>query len=119
MANFLIFSGGIIALTLSHIYFGAAFSLWSTFYLIFCTKLNRKSKYLSGVLAESKSMLAGVVVDSFSNASNIKLFASKKHELAFISRYIEDVCQRDKDFRKAIFFTVISFLFAQKLSCQL
>lgn len=80
--------------------------------MFFYIKLNKKSKYLSRELAESKSQLSGVMVDSFSNSCNVKLFTNKKYELSFIDKYVKDVYQKDMDFRKAIFYQQFFSIFS-------
>ncbi|MEI8055019.1 MAG: ABC transporter ATP-binding protein [bacterium] len=104
LTNFLAFISGVIALTIAHVYFGLASFLWSIIYLIGYTKLNKKLQQLSKILATSRSKLTGVIVDSFTNANNVKLFASKDYEATFIGKYIQDVYERDNDFRRAVFY---------------
>lgn len=63
-----------------------------------CTK--RCDRYAS-IHAESRSALAGRIVDSLSNIANVRLFARNRYEYHFLSRYQDD--EMKKNYRSLIY----------------
>jgi len=104
LPNFLAFVIGIITLMFSHIYFGITFLLWAIIYFTIYIKLNKWSQHGANMLAESKSKLSGVIVDSFTNAANVKLFSTKSYELNFIKQYLKGVYQKERNFHILAFY---------------
>lgn len=79
-----------------HPIFSIVLLCWSVvyFYVSYC--LSKKGKYYATVLAESKSTLTGKQVDSVSNMANIRLFARKQYEVAYVKKYTDDTVNKDR-----------------------
>lgn len=99
LPNILILISGLIMLSISHIYFGLTLLFCSLLSFIINLKFSKKVKDASLALAESKSKLMGVVVDSISNSTNIKLFARRSYETTFLNTYINEVTTKDRNFQ--------------------
>lgn len=67
--------------------FAILISIWIILHVGICLWLADQCDYLSLVHAESKSVLAGKIVDSLSNHLNVRLFARYKDEKHFIFPY--------------------------------
>lgn len=70
--------------------------IWASIYFYISWYLSKKGRYYATILAEAKSNLSGKQVDSVGNISNIRLFAKRKFEVAYVKKYIDDVVQKDR-----------------------
>lgn len=66
--------------------FALILGLWLFLHIAICLYFSKKCDHLSHIHAESRSSLAGKIVDSLSNALNVRLFARYKDELRFINK---------------------------------
>lgn len=60
---------------------------WIIVHMSICLLFARKCDDLSHKHAESRSELAGNIVDSLTNQNNVKLFARNQYEMQYISRF--------------------------------
>lgn len=105
-----------ILFTLLHPYFGAVIFLWMAVHLGICLYTAKKCQDLSQVHAESRSRLAGRIVDSFSNNVSVRIFSRHQHEVELINKFQKDEVSKHKVAlwymeKVKIVLGIVSFLF--------
>ncbi|MBX9703867.1 MAG: ABC transporter ATP-binding protein/permease, partial [Silvanigrellaceae bacterium] len=83
--------------------------IWVSVHFIVCFAFVKKCDYYSSAHAFSNSLLAGKIVDSISNFSNIKLFSAIKNEVKLIKKY--QTIEQKKHSRSLIYIEKIRFMF--------
>jgi len=63
---------------------------WSFVHISLCLFFAQKCARLSHLHSESRSILTGRIVDSLTNYLNCKLFARRRHEMQYITRFQQD-----------------------------
>ncbi len=83
----------VIAVTLFafvSIYFALILASWLVVHISVSWVFARKCAIYSDVHAESRSTLAGKIVDSLSNHNNVRLFSRYRYELKFLEKFQKD-----------------------------
>ena len=70
-----------------NIFFAILLASWVIVHLGVCFYYARKCDKASNIHAESRSNLAGKVVDSLTNNANIRLFARHRYEYSYLSKF--------------------------------
>ncbi len=70
--------------------FGIIIFSWVVIHLGICFTVSKKCQDLSNIHAESRSRLAGRIVDSFLNNVIVRIFARRRYEAEFIRLYQSD-----------------------------
>jgi ATP-binding cassette, subfamily B, bacterial len=102
--------------TYLHPYFGLVIFSWMATHLGICIFTARKCQDFSQVHAESRSRLAGRIVDSFSNNVSVRIFSRHQHEFELIQKYQNDEANKQKQAlwymeKVKIALGIVSFLF--------
>lgn len=74
---------------------------WIIVHMTICFLFAKRCDYYSKVHAESRSGLAGQIVDSLTNNSNVKLFSRQAFEKAYLMRFQKD--EQDKHSQSLIY----------------
>lgn len=102
--------------TLLHPYFGLLIFTWMATHLGICIFTAKKCQDFSQLHAESRSRLAGRIVDSFSNNVSVRIFSRHQHEFELIQKYQDDEAKKQKQAlwymeKVKIALGIVSFLF--------
>lgn len=82
--------------TYLHPYLGMVIFLWMIVHLGICFFSARKCQDVSEIHAESRSKLAGRIVDNFSNNVSVRIFSRHHYEFELIKRYQNDEADKQK-----------------------
>ncbi len=77
---------GMFLLWQVHVGFALALCIWAIAFAVLSLTTLHRFRHLSTNLAEASSKVIGMIVDMFTNALTIKLFAAKNHELSYLAR---------------------------------
>lgn len=73
-----------------NLYFAMILVAWLTVHFGITLYFSRKCTIYADIHAESRSTLAGKIVDSLSNHNNVRLFSRYKYEKQFLQKYQDD-----------------------------
>lgn len=76
--------------------FAMILAIWLIIHLGICLALSKKCDDYSNIHAESQSLLSGKIVDSLVNQANVRLFARKHYESAYLSSFQEDEVKKHR-----------------------
>ncbi len=79
-----------------HPFFSYALILWTVFFIFISFLLSKKAQYYSEVFSESRSNVAGKVIDSLSNILNVKLFAREKFESSYLKNHLNNAAEQNR-----------------------
>jgi len=71
-------------------------TIWALTFFCISWLLSKKGQYYSREFSEAGSILVGKVVDSITNITNVRLFASNKFEDEYVSTYTDDYVDKDR-----------------------
>jgi ATP-binding cassette subfamily B protein len=91
------------------------FLVWVATFLAVCFLTGRKSNKLSTEYASKYNKLVGVIVDTLSNISTVRMFSGYKNEEKHLGKYIKDFSSKYQNLQ--IFMTKIRYV--QSLSCSI
>jgi ATP-binding cassette, subfamily B, bacterial len=96
-----------IALYSVHYVFTLLMLVWCVLFVGVTAFLSIKASAYSSILSEARSSLVGVVVDSVSNISNVRIFAGYDIEKRYINKYNLDVVAKDQKLQYYLLFIKI------------
>ncbi len=73
-----------------HPLFAVILCCWLAAHALICLSFSRKCDQFADIHAESRSLIAGKIVDGFTNHLNIKLFSRHNYERDYLFRYQKD-----------------------------
>lgn len=116
LPNLLTFLLSSIIFAFVHPIFGIIIFVWVAIHMGVCMYASKTIQRKSDVHAESRSSLAGRIVDSFSNNLSVRIFSRKKHEVDYTYVFQKDEIAKYKDVmfymeKVKIFLGIFCFLF--------
>lgn len=88
--------------------FGVIIFIWVCLHLGICLLVSKKCQNLSNLHAESRSRLAGRIVDSFLNNVIVRIFARRKYEVEFTKFFQSD--EKNKHIEAAMYIEKVKIL---------
>lgn len=96
ITSFLAIIIGAISMYLVQPVFAYIILIWAIIYVYMSFLLSHKGKVYAIDLAESISALNGKRVDSIGNITNVRLFATKKFEMNYIRKFMNETIAKDQ-----------------------
>jgi ATP-binding cassette subfamily B protein len=102
VANIFVFMIAMVSMSFVSPLFSGILLGWAFLFFSVTFMFSRKIKILSKVFSESKSVLAGKIVDAVTNLTNIRLFASNTYENDRLAKFGSGVANNDRDVQRYI-----------------
>jgi ATP-binding cassette subfamily B protein len=96
VANIIAFVIALLSMSLIHPLFSLILLGWAILFLGITSLFMKKTKALSHVFSESKSMLSGKIVDAITNLTNIRLFSRYAYENTLREAAVNETVNSDR-----------------------
>ncbi|MBL0318500.1 MAG: ABC transporter ATP-binding protein [Alphaproteobacteria bacterium] len=96
LASFLGVCAAMVTMYFVQPIFAVVLFVWAFIYFYVSWLLSKKGQAYATLFAEARSTLTGKQVDSIGNMVNIRLFARRSFEVAYVKRYTDDTVDKDR-----------------------
>lgn len=79
-----------------HPVFSYALIIWSVIFITVAALLSKRGQKYSAAFSESRSAVAGKIVDTVTNILNVKLFAREGYESRYLQSKLDEVASKDR-----------------------